>query len=61
MRGDLNDVLRQLDTLMSQRAVKDEAVTLIVEALHRLSDKISGPGLKTDSPPTAGSAPQEIK
>jgi hypothetical protein len=58
MRGEVNEILQQLDTLVSQRAVKDETIILIVEALHRISDKISGSGLKADLPPGAGSAPQ---
>jgi hypothetical protein len=33
----LHDVLRQLDIVMSQRSGKDEAMELIVQALHAIA------------------------
>jgi hypothetical protein len=62
MHDDLQDILRQLDTLMSLRASKDEATTLIVEALHRMNDKINASTIKVGSGgPVAGTAPKVVK
>ena len=33
----LQDILDQLDSIMSQRATKDEAIDLIVKALHEIA------------------------
>lgn len=33
----LQDILDQLDSIMSQRTTKDEAVDLIVKALHEIA------------------------
>jgi hypothetical protein len=61
LMSDLQGILRELDTLMSQRATKDEVTKLIVEALHRINDKINEPTLKVSPSPSAGSAVGIIK
>lgn len=55
--SDLQGILRQLDSLMGQRANKDEVTKLIVDALHSINDKITDdPTLKGSSSPSARNA-----
>ena len=60
--SELHDILGQLDTLMSQRSSKDEAIELIVRALHSMASEHHTLKSKVGSVPfSSGSADQAIK
>ncbi len=60
--SDLQNILRQLDTLISQRSGKDEAIELIVRALHSIASEHHTLKSKVGNVPfSTGSADQAIK
>jgi hypothetical protein len=60
--SDLQDILRQLDTLISQRSGRDEAIDLIVRALHSIASEHHTLKSKVGNFPfSTGSADQAIK
>jgi hypothetical protein len=60
--SELNNILCQIDTLMSQRSDKDEAIELIVRALHSIaSDHHTLKSKVGNVPFSTGSADQAIK
>jgi hypothetical protein len=60
--SDLQDILRQLDTLISQRSGNDEAIELIVRALHSIASEHYTLKSKVGSVPfSTSSAAQAIK
>ena len=60
--SDLQDMLRQLDTLISQRSGKDKAIELIVRALHSIASEHQTLKSKVGNVPfSTGSADQAVK
>jgi hypothetical protein len=60
--SELQDILSQLDALISQRSGKDEAIELIVRALHLIvSDHHTLKSKVGNVPFSKGSADQAIK
>jgi 20S proteasome alpha/beta subunit len=60
--SELQDILRQLDTLISQRSDKDEAIKLVVRALHSIASDHHTLKSKVGSAPfSTGSADPAIK
>ena len=61
MASDLYETLQALDDLLKQRGQKDEAVVLIVEALHKIADKLPTAGIKSElSSSPDGNAPKGV-